>query len=244
MGEGPFAIEGFVAYATTLDPGFSRRIRGASPETIDVLEALAGAALPASYRAFLAAMGDEDGGLDLTFGGSTRVADVVAFYRKYVVSGRIVLPPGALLIGVGDPPVGDLMLVGRPTGEPAVCLWCDGELTGLHAETLGTLLHRTVFAMYRVQRFPHVALYAAREATPRRAAAAAAALEEGFEPLWFSDAVEFCGERAGGAVLLTQYEARELVVQIAGHDRAAVEATGERFARRLPLTRQPGGGRS
>lgn len=77
------------------DAGFPARVRGAADDDIRRHEALSGAPAPEIYRAFLAAMGHDPGGLT-PLAASPRLPDVLASLARRRP------PPGYCLIAVQD----------------------------------------------------------------------------------------------------------------------------------------------
>lgn len=79
------------------DPGYSRRIQGATSEDIQSLEQLVGRSLPACYREFLALMGKNMAklGVEEVYFGIDRIVD---FYSN----GHWVPPANYILFGIQD----------------------------------------------------------------------------------------------------------------------------------------------
>src|SRR4051812_41275700 len=99
-------VNALIVYAASFDSGFPARVQAATPEEVAELEALSGVPFPNCYRAYLLRMGRDAGGLDLVPEGSARVSDVIAASEDgpgFVSGpGPTLVPPGCLLIGVGD----------------------------------------------------------------------------------------------------------------------------------------------
>ena len=227
----------FLEYVTGFDSEFPKRIRGASAMQIVELERLAGRELPVSYKNFLMTMGENDGGLCLTFDGTTNIEDVLTYYREEVATGNFPPPPDSVLIGFGLSEV--FALDCRASGEPPV-MFVDGDTyTRLFAGSLDSLLFNTAFNQYAMSWFPWEVNYVAsfadigeRDCTPIMPNLAR---ECGLEPLWFSDRVCCCAERLDVRACLTQYEGQGISARIAGHDRSEVARIGAIIQQRLGL---------
>ena len=229
----------FLEYVTSFAPEFPRYIRGASPAQIAELERLAGRELPPSYKNFLAAMGENDGGLSLLFDGTMNIEDVLAYYREEIITGIFPPPPDAILIGIEGVSTPSIALDCRAPGEPPV-MFVDGQkYTNLFAGSLDKLLFNTAFSKYVLSRFPWEVNYVAsfnavgkRDLTPIMPDLAR---ECGLQPLWFSDRVCCCAENADAGACLTQYEGQGPSARIAGNLRSEVGRIGAIIAHRLGL---------
>jgi hypothetical protein len=51
----------------------------------------------------------------------------------------------------------------------------------------------------------------------------------GFRRLWFSDSIEFCGERSAGAIVVCQYQDIGLGVRFGVESAAEADAIGARY---------------
>jgi hypothetical protein len=136
----------FLDLATSYDPDFQMRIKGATNEQILELEKLVERPLPESYRTFLRKLGADDGGLSLAYLGSTAIDQILGSYRKMKAENELcIVPEGCIMIGTGDASAGDVCLYTDGFREPAVILSLDGEVLQRYSDSLPQLLFRTVF---------------------------------------------------------------------------------------------------
>jgi len=231
-------MEHFIQYVSQFEPDFASRIRGASEEEIDTLERLAGLRLPPIYRTFLSRMGHASGGIDIAFEGTTRITEVIDYYQNSVRTGKARVPPNSLIIGIGSPPTEDVALqLGSDRACPAF-LASEGELLQLLADSLETLLFRVAFATFRMKLFHAGGTYRNNSAARQRELADAVAVEIGYQRQWFSDSIEFCGERRDSAIIINQYQHHGLAIRIRAESDTEVESIGSVFAQRLGVVRQ------
>jgi hypothetical protein len=229
-------IEAFIQFVSQYDPSFPARIEGASNEEIDLLTGLVGRSLPASYREYLAAMGHLDGNLDLAFDGSTKISDVIDYYQE-AAQGQVHPPPlGCIVVGTGDPAVGEVYLEEVPdTKEPRMMLGVDGKIGQTYGESLPKVLYRKAFIKHELARTPFSAFYIDRKVRDLVSLASGAAVEEGFEPLWFSDLVAFCAQRDEVILMVEWYPKTLGLLKLAAGRREEVEEIGSLFSERLGL---------
>ncbi|NMO18767.1 SMI1/KNR4 family protein [Pyxidicoccus fallax] len=90
-------LQDFFTLVERYDPGYSRKVRGASPEEIADLEELAGQPLSECHREFLARMGRNMGGLEVE-GVDFHIERITEFYR----SGEWTPPPGYILLAIQE----------------------------------------------------------------------------------------------------------------------------------------------
>jgi hypothetical protein len=225
-----------IDYITTYDPSFAIRIRGSAMADIVAFEQLVGTQLPGSYRQFLSAMGEDDGGLHIVHDGTSALAAVVQAYRQ--AKGRYVpAPPGHLLIGLAAPPAPDVTLdIGSGASEPAVWFAEDGTPLLRFADSLPKLLFRVAFATFRQSACEHTDFLVGADARPQLADAVQMARTLGFASTWFSDSVEFCGERGDAAVAIAQYDGNTLGLRLAANIWSELQHLVRRFAEQLDLS--------
>ncbi|MBI4706018.1 MAG: SMI1/KNR4 family protein [Deltaproteobacteria bacterium] len=206
------AIDAFLAYAVSCDPGFAETIRGATDDEIAQLARLSPLPLPDDYRAFLARMGHGDGGLNIAMEGTSDISAIIEHYRRSAPCDH--WPAGSLVIATGRLP-GDIALLTVPDEEPWVVFTDGAAVSGLYADSLVTLLHRAAFAALRLTRLRYSALYDGGAHEPDAfAVACQAAAELGFEKQWFSDEVELCGAREDALLAIAQYAQAPLAIAI------------------------------
>jgi hypothetical protein len=228
-------MEKLIAYAAQFEPDFPRRIRGSSRADIAALAGLVGQPLPPEYESFLGYLGESDGGLKLAFDGSTALPDIMDFYREYVQTGDVTLPPGCLAIGA-DGMTGEAICLqtsglevsggalpppGTIAGKARVVFTGEGQVRGGYAASLEGLLYRTVYMKFRYPLMKHQKLFLGN--LGGFAAAQATAQRLGFKPEPFSDSFVYCGERPGELLILIQYEGQPLTLHFACADAAAFD---------------------
>lgn len=219
-------MEDFVEYVSKYRPEFASEIRGAGNAEIILLERMAGVSLPADYRAFLSLMGHADGGLNLTFDGTTDIDEIIDLYQAAAVKDW--LPPDCLLVGVGKLALQAMCLRLGAGKEPPVVLAEGKTVTRTHAESLRKLLFRTAFMKYRTKALVHRAFGSTASPEPVLKQGRELAGLLGYEEMWFSDAVAFCGEKGGAAaVVVNQYEGEGVSVVIAADDLGEVQRVSE-----------------
>lgn len=229
-------IESFVQFVSQYDPSFPARIQGASNEEIDALALLLGRSLPASYREFLTAMGHSDGDLDLAFDGSMKISDVIDYYREIARGQFPPAPPNCIVIGTGDPALGEVYLeVVSDREEPRVLLGVDGQIGQLYGESLPKVLFRRAFIKYELARKPWSGFYIDRKVRDLVSLMREAASEEGFEPLWFSDSIALCARRDEVVLIVEWYPKTLGLLKLAAGKREEVEQIGSLFSERLRL---------
>ena len=231
-------MERLLAYATKFKRDFSARIRGASAEQIMELEGFTGR-LPAYYIKFLQKMGLDDGGLDLTFDGTTRITDIIDYYRSEVRTGERDLPANCILIGVGAVSIPDIGLIRVGDDEPPVVFTDGDEIAGLFSDSLEKLLFSSVFAKYRMALYPYEAFLSASSVQIGKQNASktarALALKCGFMQTWFTDRVTFCADKNEAAICIMQFEGQGISIRISAGEKHLVASTVEEMRRELNL---------
>jgi hypothetical protein len=226
-------MEKLIAYATQFEPQFRSRIRGSSRADIEALAALVGHALPPEYEAFLGFFGEADGGLKLAFDGSTALPDIMDFYREYVRTGEVVLPPGLLAIGADGMTGEAICLEWQHATDRPVVFTGGGRVRGGYAASLSGLLYRTVYMKFRYPLMRHQKLFIGAPGGFSAAVATAAKLGFAAEP--FSDSLVYCGQRSGDLLILIEYEKQPLTLHFATDDSAAFEAIDQIVHREFGL---------
>jgi hypothetical protein len=121
-------LQEFITLVERYDPGYSRKLRGASPEEISRLEELAGQPLPERYQEFLARLGRDMGGLEIE-GVDFHIERILAFYR----SGHWPPPRGYILFAIqeDDPQMDYYLECTRPGARdcPVVRFPSEGEFS-------------------------------------------------------------------------------------------------------------------
>ncbi|MBI4858954.1 MAG: SMI1/KNR4 family protein [Candidatus Riflebacteria bacterium] len=232
-------VREFIEYVGSLRPAFMDSIQGATAEEVQLYEQLVGRQLPPTYREFLLAMGHENGGTELFVQSTTDVRQLIEVYRTEVQSGETVIPPRCVLMAIDELEEHEVFLEGPPDEEPRVVLGAGGRVTELYAESLGKLLFRYAFVRDGMAALPHHRYYSGGSARDRvlpKVRDLATSL--GFEPLWFSDSLAFCGQGEGASVYCDQMEGRGLAFKVTARKEAEAEKIGAEFARRFLLDPQ------
>ncbi len=230
-------LKPFLDYVTQYAPDFVNRIQGASTQQINELERLAGRLLPESHRDFLAHMGEDDGGLNLTFDGTTKIGEILEYYRDEVITGNYPLPPNTILLGIGGVSISEIVLDCSSPGDPPVMFTDGDETAGVFAGSLKALLYNTAFNKFRLAQFPFEAFYSCSYDdtghTDLTKLMPDVAHECGLTTLWFSDQVSCCAEKSDAGFSLTQYHHQGVSARIAATDRSEVLRIGAIVTRRL-----------
>lgn len=197
-------MEKLIEYVSSFEPAFPSKISGASPSEIKTLQALVRRALPALYVGYLSYMGHENGGLFLFEPGEkTDIQTIIDAYQD-LVRGEWNIPEDCILICEDIFPSQQLAL--RENGQAEATVWrIEGEWYGeLYAASLERLLWRRAFMNYSLKSLAHYGYWM----IPKRQMLEAArnlASQMGFEKLWFSDDVVYCGEREDGMIAIDGY---------------------------------------
>lgn len=229
-------MKDLLEYIKQTNPNFECQIRGALPEEISKLENLVGTSLPDNYKEFLAIMGHGDGGLDLTFGGTTDITDIIDFYERFCIQLGFKLPSKCVLIGLGPPPSGHIVLMLEENQEPKVFGMEDNEIYGLLAGSFRKLLFQVAFMQFRFYQYPVIRFYSNNNRERQLAAAINVAIDLQFQPLWFSDENCFNGEKKGMFLHIFQFQENDLNISITGELESEVETVGEIFKYKFDLT--------
>ena len=157
-GEPETAIDRLFEYAAPIDPGLSRRVRGADEDMIALYAKLAGFgadALPASYRAFSQFMGLDDGGLFQNFRIQARLPSLIKLYQECVQSEPDSINPDLPVVATYI--VGDQISLDRSAEvpEPEVVETSDGELIAPLSLSWEHLLLQAAMLHIEARRLPH-----------------------------------------------------------------------------------------
>lgn len=216
------------------DPAFSKGLEPADSEEIERLERLTRHELPVSYAAYLSAMGRRDGGLGLAFNGTMDIRRLISHYENIEEGKQAAPAPGMLIIGLGDPQVGEVLL-DLTAPDPPVLFGRHGKPYQRYADTLRQLLYRAAFIRYELARAAHVAIYTDRVVRNVMSMLAAAAGDLRFQKLPFSDSIAYCARNPSQALILESFPGTLAVLKIGGSNRIEIEETGQHLASRLGL---------
>lgn len=203
-----------IEYIYQFDPEFPNRIKGASPSEILALEQLVGVPLPQAYKNFLLYMGHNDGGLELTFDGTTCITSIIDFYEELVNPGDIKLPAGCLVIGLSAYESEEQYVLDWGISQEKIYVCNEDRIRFLYASSLENLLYRIAFTKYRMSACVHSLLLSTLSSEWRFVEAQQFAVEQGVHKLWFSDQVRFYGEKKGVILTINQSEDQGLNVYI------------------------------
>lgn len=225
-----------IEYACRWDASFAGRIRGATPAEIAELEDAMREPVPLVYRAFLEVMGNDHGGLNFSFGGESKVHELIAFHRACLATGEASRPSGSCLIGVCPQP-GDLVVL-HPSDHPSPPVyWADVDVGARFADSLENLLLHQAFAQLRQPAFAHKAVYMDRRNINSLGRVTEAARALAFQPEHFSDSVAWCAERAGASLIATQYGMSNVVISLTAEGPEELGALGKVFEREVGVER-------
>lgn len=233
-------IENLISYVEKYQPGFSTTLRGATEAEIARLAKFSPQPLPAFYQSYLRRMGQEYRDFNLSVDSTSKIEDLLEFYEvEYAADPEDDwFPANCFLIGLGgvEP---DTCLEFLPAKPPRVVFTEGNEILGLYAATLENLVFITAFQVYRVKAFEHSYFLTSsyHSIGSRRVLTEASNLARalGFERLWFSDAITFCGEQPHASISLTQFEGKHgLAVMIRAHEREYAEQLAQMFSKELP----------
>jgi len=216
-----------VDFVARFDPAFPARVRGAAPEALAELEALAGRPLPRVLRAFLATLGEEAGDLRFVLGLPLRASEMLGFYRDlragHTDPGLAVQPHELVL--VLDPDDWDLAALDLRTGpeDPAV-VYGSGEERHLLAERLSGLLHLGAFEACRMRGAAHERVVWNPRGPRALLAELRAELADRFDVDWspHCDRVLGFGTLPGAALVLREHEGAPPYLCAAGEDLEAI----------------------
>ncbi|MBI4864763.1 MAG: SMI1/KNR4 family protein [Candidatus Riflebacteria bacterium] len=232
-------IQEFIEYVRAFSPTFVDSISGATEEEVQLYERLVGRPLPPVYREFLLAMGRDFGGLELFAMSTTDIRRLIQVYQTEVPSQETIIPPDCVLMALEEFNEQEVLLQGPMGEEPRVVFSAGGYVVEQYAESLGKLLFRHAFVLFRQEALPHRRSYAGGRSDVRvLREACELALGLGFAPLWFSDSFVFCGETDRASIVCDQGERSSVWVKVTAQVEADADRIGAEFARRFGLNPQ------
>lgn len=221
-------IDRCIAFCTSLDPDFPRRLRGSTPEQIAALEQAMGRPLGEAHRAFLERMGEETGTLDL--GPYTTSPRALVERRKDELSAP---PEGMELFAAALADDEDVFL--REGEDPEVVRHEDDE-TDAVAGSLSELICLPIFNARRAVVLPLQGMYTEKEMRSDTLSRCRRIGELfGFEPLWFSNAHTYAATRGSLVVVAKQAPESYFSVGVAGDDEFAWGVVTRTLFRELDL---------
>jgi hypothetical protein len=229
-------MDKFIQYSNRYNPEFESQIVGANSAEIDKLEELTGRRLPSVYRNFLARMGHGEGGLDITFGGTTDLTKITDHYKESIVTGNHKLPPNAVLMGLGNFNIEYIYLDAGDSANPRVVFTENARISRLYAETLEKLLFRLAFMKFRLKAFEFSGFCTGSNPQNLLGSAKGLAEKMGFTELGFSDSVAFCGSKNDAAIAINQFEGDGLAVIVGTQTPADAQIIPKLFADRFDLS--------
>jgi SMI1/KNR4 family protein SUKH-1 len=191
-------IETAIAYISTMDPGFTKRIKGVSKDDIASFEAMSGRKLPKAYVEFLEAMGLDFGGLDFTPDCVMDFKAIFELYRTEILTGQSPAPEDALVIGAYGMALPSLYLKPLDVDDPGV--YAETDDYDLYAESLGNMICHTGFYTYQLPAFGNrVTLHKSDDTESIMEKATQIVMKAGYSALLFSDKARHClvSEKAG-----------------------------------------------
>jgi|GEM_PF-1837311 len=226
------SMETLVEYVSSFDPTFHLKIRGANPSEIKTLEELVGRSLPSQYVEYLSHMGHDNGGLFLFEPGEkTDITTILDSYQYMVEENDPIAPKDCILIAEDIFPSQQLAL--RENGEAEPTVWrIEGEWYGeLYAASLEGLLWRRAFRHYQLESLKNFGYWII---PPMQMCEAAKNLanEMGFQQLWFSDEIVYCGEREDALLAINRYGGG-CHTYLSAQNQSEFENLGNRFVNQL-----------
>jgi hypothetical protein len=233
-------VEHLIRYIAQFDPHFPQRVRGAAAHDITLLEQLVRFPLPVTYRAFLAAMGPDVGGLELFVQGTSCISDVIDYYQRWVITNQIKVPPKGIVFWFAALPDNDLMLQSCDgKGEPRVYEIEEDTILGPYADSLEQLLFQRAFLKYRLNPLPYQRWYSKDKGMQQLQQAATLAQDLGISIHPFSDSLTLCAETKDAALYFQcTPEQGEISLRLGAAHSADLERLGPYFAERLNLQRR------
>jgi hypothetical protein len=209
-------MEQFVEFASQLIPNYKQLIRGASSEEIMHFEQLVGFPLPQTYKEYLFQMGHNNGGVELICDGTTDLTDLIEFYEQEIVPGYDEAPPDCIIIGIGGTIVEEISLQFAPFLEPRMVFSGGGIVNSLCAESFDKFIFRSVFIQEQHRTFSHFRPLISTNNKLLIKQSHDIAVSLGFQPLWFSDSIAFCGKKDHATISMIQGEhSHALTIKIA-----------------------------
>ncbi|WP_441285806.1 hypothetical protein ACSRUE_25140 [Sorangium sp. KYC3313] len=233
-------VDRCIEFCTSLDPDFSRALRGSTPDQIAELTRVMGRPPSAVHLAFLERMGEDTGALKLGL-YATSPREMIERRPDLLEDIPEGVEPFAVPVGDDEEDIfllgGDDPEVVRHDGAP---LDDEGRLDLSRAEpvagSLSELICLPVLNARLATRLPLQAMYTERELRPDTLARCRwLAGLFGFEPYWFSNAHTFAAKR--GSLILVAKQAPEfyLSVGLAGSDEADWGVVSRTLQRELEL---------
>src|SRR5690349_4279997 len=182
-------MQAFCALAESLNPGVTQQFRGCDPSDIAEYETLVGHTLPSDYSAFLLVMGASDGGLQLFEDGKSDVKSLIDFYRRSVVTGECRFPSGTLPVAVNGWALPEVCMLFEGDRDNALYVNSDDQIAFLYSDRLESLLHKTAFLVWSMNRFPTTGMYLSHDSTPRLPIVRDTLARLHLQPEWYSDSV-------------------------------------------------------
>ena len=225
-------MEPLIAYVSSFDPTFPLKVRGAKPTEIRILEELVGRPLPAQYVEYLSYMGHDNGGLFLFEPGEiTDITTIIESYQYMVDEADPITPKDCILIAEDIFPSQQLAL--RENGEAEPTVWrIEGEWYGeLYAASFEGLLWRRSFEYFQLKSLKNQGYWIVPPAQMCEAAKNLAN-EMGFQQLWFSDEIVYCGQREDALLVIDGYGGG-CHTYLSAQNQSEFEYIGNRFVNQL-----------
>jgi hypothetical protein len=227
-------MEKFIEFASKFIPNYRQIIRGATLEDILRFEQLVGHPLPQIYKEYLIHMGQENGGVELICDGSTNIIDLIEFYEEEIVTGYDAPPSHCIIIGIGGTIIEEISLQYIPIKESRVFFSGGGKIESLCAESFEKFLYRSVFTQVQYPLYPYFARLSGTDERRLVKLSHDIAVDLGFEALWFSDSIAFCGEQNNSTLSVVQGEkVQGITIKIATQQKSELNYIISTFQDRL-----------
>ncbi len=221
-------METLLQYILAFEPTFTSKIHGADRAEIEIVEQLIGHPLPTQYMSYLSYMGHSNGNLLPFQSQTTDITTIIDTYRDMVASGDWGIPRDCILIGGDIFPSQELALRDNQNPEPSVWVIELEFYVYYYAASLEGLLWRNAFMKYPLKSLPHYGYWIVRQKSLLETAKNLVT-ELGFQELWFSDKVVYCGERADALIAIEQFDGGGCHIYLSTELRSNFNNLGEKL---------------
>jgi hypothetical protein len=224
-------IEDLIEYVSSYDSVFVSKIEGATQNELDEFRSLVGHPLPAFYETFLTRMGRNSDFLEIGYDGSSRIGDLIEYYKKFILTGLHPVVDNAIYISVFGQDF-DVCLIsdGRKDG-PSVFVVEGASIHNRYADSLEALLHRKVFFEREVGSSTSIqTLWNPNPARARKLEdLAEVCAKAGMSTRWFSDRCAHCATTTRIRVGICQYASADIQILVGGESEEEMRATSQLF---------------
>lgn len=228
-------MQKFIEYVYQFDSEFPNKIKAALPSEIMVLEELVGVPLPQIYKNFLLYMGRSEGGLRITLDGTTCIQNIIEFYEELINPGDLKTPKGCIVIGLSAYESEEQYVLDWEISQEKIYLTHEDSIQLLYASSLESLLYRRAFSQFKLKTLSESEFLTNENTNWQLDQASQLAVKEGFNKLWFSDDVAFCGEKQDVSIVISQYEDRGLNMAIKANSKGSIAQVSRLFRNKFQM---------